>query len=63
MPTMDYLTTPQVAARIGKSIRSVQRLVASGDLRYVQKLPGPNGAYLFAPEEVDRLLPPARVAS
>lgn len=47
------LTSPQVAARLGRSNRTVHRLVESGDLVPEQKLPGPNGAFLFDPEVVE----------
>ncbi len=50
------LTSPQVAHRLGKSIRTVHRLAESGDLVPVQKLPGPNGAYLFRESDVERLV-------
>lgn len=32
---------------LGKSARTLQRMAESGDLVPAQKLPGPNGAYLF----------------
>lgn len=47
------LTSPQVARLIGRSNRTVHRLVMSGDLVPVQKLPGPNGAFLFDPDAVE----------
>lgn len=55
MQNDDLLTSPQVALRIGKSIRTVHRLVLSGELVPAMKLPGPNGAFLFRPADVDRL--------
>lgn len=39
---------------IGKSPRTVQRLAEAGLIRHAMKLPGPNGAYLFLREDVDR---------
>ena len=47
------LTSPQVAALLGCSIRTVHRLVTSEDLIPAQKLPGPNGAFLFDPNVVE----------
>lgn len=41
------LTSPQVAALLGCSTRTVHRLVTSELLPPAQKLPGPNGAFLF----------------
>lgn len=43
----DLLTSPQAGVILGKSGRTVSRMADSGDLAYAQKLPGPNGAYLF----------------
>lgn len=51
MPS-DYLTSPEVGRLLGRSTRTVHRLVISGDLIPAQKLPGPNGAFLFDPDEV-----------
>jgi hypothetical protein len=47
MPNGALLTSPEVAALLGCSIRTVHRLVTSEDLIPAQKLPGPNGAFLF----------------
>lgn len=41
------LTSPEVAHRLGCSTRTVHRLVTSNHLIPAQKLPGPNGAFLF----------------
>ena len=46
------LTSPQAGRILGKSARTVVRMADSGDLPYVQKLAGPNGAYLFDPEVI-----------
>jgi predicted DNA-binding transcriptional regulator AlpA len=43
------LTSPEVAQRLGCSVRTVHRLVVSQQLIPAQKLPGPNGAFLFDP--------------
>lgn len=55
MSTSKLLTSPQVAAILGKSHRSVHRMVEDGRLPVAQKLPGPNGAFLFSPEVVEEL--------
>lgn len=47
MSSDDLLTSLQAGALIGKSARTVVRLADAGSLPYAQKLPGPNGAYLF----------------
>lgn len=47
------LTSPQVAALLGCSTRTVHRLVTSEHLIPAQKLSGPNGAFLFDPNVVE----------
>lgn len=56
------MTTFEVAVRLGCSISTVQRRARSGELRPAQKLPGPNGALLFDPRDVDRLLTQAKAS-
>ena len=57
------LTSPQVAHLLGCSTRTVHRLVTSEELIPAQKLPGPNGAYLFRRSDVEALLAePSEVA-
>lgn len=48
-----YLTTRQVAERLGKSIATVKRMAADGRLPYAAKVPGETGAYLFDADEID----------
>lgn len=48
------LTAPEVARILGKSVRTVHRLAAAGDLPVAHKLPGPNGAFLFERATVER---------
>ncbi len=50
------LTSPEVGALLNKSARTVQRMVDAGTLTPAQKLPGPNGAYLFHRADVEALL-------
>lgn len=49
------MTTAEAGEVLGRNSRAVQRLVQKGRLRHAQKLAGPNGAYLFEPEEVQRV--------
>ena len=55
MPNLSLLTSREAAARMGCDIRTIHRLVARGQLVPAAKLPGETGAYLFAPNDVDRL--------
>lgn len=48
-----YLTTKQVAERLGKSVATVKRMAADGRLPYAVKVPGDTGAYLFDPSVVE----------
>lgn len=52
----DLLTSTEVSRILGVSIRTVHRRVEAGDLCALRKLPGPNGAYLFGREDVEKLL-------
>lgn len=52
---MELLTSTQAGARLGKSARTIQRMADAGELPVAQKLPGPNGAYLFRPADIDAL--------
>jgi excisionase family DNA binding protein len=47
MQTDALITAAAAALILGVSSSTVRRLAESGDLPFVQKLPGPNGAYLF----------------
>jgi predicted transcriptional regulator len=53
MPNGSLMTSPEVAVLLGCSIRTVHRLVTSQHLIPAQKLPGPNGAFLFSPAAVE----------
>lgn len=48
----DYLTTADVAALTGYSVRTVHRWIRAGQLTPVMKLPGTSGAYLFSADSV-----------
>jgi len=50
------LTSPEVSRLLKKSLRTIHRLAVAGDLEPAQKLPGPNGAFLFDPDVVDRFV-------
>lgn len=62
MPNLDLVTTAEVAAHLNVHVRTVHRMIASGKLAAVAKAPGPRGAYLFAREDVERLIPKTAVA-
>lgn len=48
------LTSAEVARVLGRSVRTVHRLVEDGVLP-AMKLPGETGAYLFDPKDVEAL--------
>ncbi len=50
---MNLLTTAQVAALLGVSVRTVHRMVAADVLTPTIRAPGPTGAYLFDPDDLD----------
>lgn len=52
----DLLTSAQVAVILGRSQRTVQRLVTTGKLTPRDRAPGGQRPYLFAREDVDALL-------
>lgn len=52
----ELITTTEAATLLGKSSRSVQRMVDSGDLVPVRRLAGPNGAYLFNRADIEVLV-------
>lgn len=45
------LTTQEMAARLGVSVRTIHRMVAAGTLTPARKLPGRTGGYLFSDTE------------
>ena len=45
--TPEYLTLREYADAIGKSPRTVQRLLATGEITSDKKLPGATGDHLF----------------
>lgn len=49
------LTAPEVARRLGKSVRTVHRMAIAGSLPVAHKLPGPTGAFLFDPAAVEAI--------
>lgn len=57
--TDDLLTSPEVGQILGKSARTVQRMADAKLLPIAQKLPGPNGAYLFRRSDVAALMAPS----
>lgn len=59
MPIDDYLSTAEVATRLGKSVATVNRYVKRGLLEPVVQGPGERGARLYKPSDVDELATPA----
>lgn len=49
----DLLTSAQVAAILGKSIRTVHRMANDGTLPTALRLPGQTGAVLFTRADVE----------
>ncbi len=59
---MELLTSPEAGRILGKSARTIQRMADSGEIPVAQKLPGPNGAYLFRRDVVLALAEAANAA-
>jgi excisionase family DNA binding protein len=56
MRKVDLITTPQAARLLGCSVRTIHRLIVSGNLTPIMRAnDGPNGAYLFARGDVEQL--------
>ncbi len=56
MPTFDLgtlITTREASERVRRSTKTIRRWVAADRLIPAYQLPGPNGALLFRPEDVD----------
>lgn len=51
----ELLTSPQSAALLEVSLRTVHRLAEAGELAPAHRLPGPNGAFLFRRGDVEAL--------
>lgn len=51
----EQLTSSQAACHLGVSIRTVQRLAQSGQLKVERTLPIATGVFLFDPDEVERV--------
>lgn len=49
------MTSTEAGAVLGLSGRTVQRLAEKGELAFVRKLPGQNGAYLFESSVIERV--------
>lgn len=62
MTSSDLMGAPEVAAELGKSVRTVHRMVQRGELKPVVKAPGETGAYLFRRSQVAKLKQAARPA-
>lgn len=56
MTDTELLSTPQAAKILGKSVRTIHRMVETGELTPALTAPGgPNGAYLFHPRDIAKL--------
>lgn len=51
-----FMTTAEVAEAFGKSIKTITRWVAADRITPIKRLPGPRGAFLFDPSDVEALL-------
>ena len=49
---MEAVTTAQIAAQRGVSVRTIHRMIKAGTLVPAVKLPAQTGAYLFDPAHV-----------
>jgi hypothetical protein len=49
----DLVTTAEAALILGRSVATVNRLAASGQLAPTHKLPGKTGAYLFNRADIE----------
>lgn len=54
-PQLDIITTGEAGRMIGRSARTVQRLIESGELPTVGKLAGINGLFLLDRAVVESL--------
>lgn len=54
MPNTTLLTSPEVAALLKVSLRTVHRAAKASELSPAHKLPGPNGAFLFTEDAVEQ---------
>jgi DNA-binding transcriptional MerR regulator len=55
MSVLDLLPTAEVARQLGVNVKAIHRMVDAKKLVPVTKGPGPRGAYLFNPGDVERL--------
>jgi hypothetical protein len=55
MPNDALMTSTETGVVLGVSSSTVRRMADSGQLAIAQKLPGPNGNYLFESAEVARV--------
>jgi hypothetical protein len=54
-PQLDIITTGEAGRMIGRSARTVQRLIESGELATIGKLSGVNGHFLLDRAVVETL--------
>lgn len=51
----ELITSGQAGVILGKSVATIRRMAEAGQLETVQKLPQPNGAWLFRRSYIERL--------
>lgn len=55
MPNTDLMATVEVAESLGCERSTLSRWVKEGRITPAMRLPGPTGAFLFHPAEVERV--------
>lgn len=51
----ELITSGQAGVILGKSVATIRRMAETGQLEAVQKLPQPNGAWLFRRSYIEAL--------
>lgn len=59
----DLVAVSEVAALLGKSVRTVHRMIQAGELKPVMKIGGGTGAYLFQRAEIEAAIEQRAAAS
>lgn len=59
---MNLLSTADAAARVGVSVRTLNRMAEDGRITPAAKAPGLRGGYLYEPAEVERVAAEAGAA-
>jgi hypothetical protein len=59
----ELITSAKAAIILGKSVSTIRRMAEAGELQTVQKLPPPNGAWLFRRSYIEALADEAAEAA